>query len=82
MAHDLTVPDLGSAIFVAKLNAVPIDNARKQLTPSANGVGATFVDQRPRAGFAILNSPMGKQVTDASSTLLARGVQTTIPVKA
>lgn len=81
--RNLRVPDLAIGADAGHLNLGPIDDAahRVQHTPASGGVGASFIDVRPRAGFAILSPGTKHAVIDATASDYIGGLVGRLPVK-
>ena len=80
--QSLRVADLAAGVYCAPLGLLPIDYVRHAKPQTHGGVGASYVDVRPRAGFAVFTpSPgNGRARVDANASLHNAGVVTSLPV--
>lgn len=76
--RSLRVADL--QLGEAPRQALPVDYVRKQKKQTHSGVGAAFIDARPRGGRAVITSATGKAHIDRSRSLYNTGVVTTLPI--
>jgi hypothetical protein len=78
MASNLRVADL--YLGGSPAQALPVDYKRTAKPQTHGGVGASFIDTRPRGGRAILTPAVGKQHVDPSRSLYKGGVVTSLPI--
>lgn len=64
----------------APAQGLPADYKRKAKPQTHNGVGASFIDARPRAGRAILQPAVKTAQVDRSRSLYNPGVVTALPI--